>query len=256
MAFFSLQTLRKYNPCFPVRVYFIKDNRRDSRNLKNLKYKINYVSQQKFFNFCDKQDIEIVEYQNLDLKEETGYFSAQRIVFADCLEEKVLLLDSDTFIFGDVAELFDIYKSYDFVATPNTWGRHKNIFYKGVEFKPVNSGVVLWNNWNFKKYGENVYDYCIGLKKKIHPMGEFIYAESPNGGGREELAASLFVIDNNLKYAYFKSEHVQTEEYLSKTRIFHTLTPRWHHYFSTFKKYLPKDKINLRLIPGKNYVEF
>jgi len=257
MAFYSLQMLRKHNQTIPVRIYFIKDNCRDSRkvgNLKDVKKRIGYISQKKFFDFCDKQNIEVVIYDDLDLKEETGYFSAQRVVFADCLKEKVLLMDADTFIFGDVGVFFEIYKDYDFVATKNSYGELKSVAINGRDVLPFNSGVVLWNNGWFHKYGEKVYDYCIGLKNKTHPMGEFVHSVSVECGGREEFACSLFVIDNDLKFTYFDASHVQKEKYQGPTKVFHTLTGRWPHFYLRFKDKLPKKSpLGLILISGRNY---
>lgn len=255
MAFYSLNTLRKYNPDISVRIYFVKDNCRDSRkvgNINEIGKRIGWIGQKKFFDFCEKNNIEVIFYNDLDLKEEKGYFSAQRIVFADCLEENVLLMDSDTFIFGDISCFFDIYKNYDFVATINDYGQYKDVTMNGVTFRPFNSGVVLWNNGWFKKYGEQIYDYCIGLKNKTHPLGEFCYSVSKECGGREEFACSLFVTDNKLKFTYFDDLHVQRRNLKGNTRVLHTLTETWPNRYLFFqeelRKYLKKSILPFRVL--------
>jgi len=234
MASYSLRTLRQHNPTLPVTIYFVEDNCRDSRGITNkdtLDRHIRLVEKQEFFELCKSLNIELKIYHDLDLKEEKGYFSAQRIVFAECPHERVILIDSDTFIFGDITCLFDIYKDVDFAATTNTFGDHYPTNWKNKSIRSFNSGVVLFNNHLLRKYGEEVYDYCLSLKKKIHPMGEWIHQVSQNATGREELAFTLFALDHELDYVYFDSAHVEKEFYRGPTKIFHTLSHNWLNFF-------------------------
>lgn len=239
MASYSLRTLRQHNPTLPVLVYFIEDNCRDSRgitNKENLARQIRLVSKQELFALFKELNIEFKVYQDLNLKEEKGYFSAQRIVFADCPFERVILIDSDTFIFDDITCLFDIYKDCDFAATTNTFGDHYHTNWKNKSVRSFNSGVVLFNNHLLRQYGEVVYDYCLSLKKKTHPLGEWIYKVSQNASGREELAFTLFALDRELNYMYFDPAHVEKEFYRGPTKIFHTLSHNWLTFF--YNQYL------------------
>jgi hypothetical protein len=240
MASYSFRTLREHNPNLPVLVCFIEDNCRDSRgitNKENLAKKIKLIDKQELFKLCKELNIEIKTYHDLDLKEEKGYFSAQRIVFSDCLFERAILIDADTFIFEDITCLFDIYKDCDFAATTNTFGDHYHTNWKNKSVRSFNSGVVLFNNYLLKRYGDVVYYYCLSLKKKIHPMGEWIYKVSQNASGREELSFTLFALDNDLNYVYFDSSHVEKEFYRGPTKIFHTLSHNWLNFvYNTYMK--------------------
>ena len=234
MACFSLKTLRQYNPTLPVTIYFVEDNRRDSRTTNDpqaLLRAIKMVTKEELFSLCKSLNVNLQIYKDLDLKEETGYFSMQRIVFRDCLHPTVLLLDADTFIFGDVTPLFEIYKDVDFASTTNTYGDHYFTEWNGKSVRSFNSGVVIFNNQNLKKYADVVYDYCLSLKKKIHPLSQWLWSVSQEATGREELAFTLFALDNNLKYAYFDPSHVQKENWKSPTKIYHTLTHNWLDFY-------------------------
>ena len=234
MACFSLKTLRQHNPTLPVTIYFVEDNRRDSRTANDpqaLLRAIKMVTKEELFSLCKSLNVNLQIYKNLDLKEETGYFSMHRIVFRDCLYSTVLLLDADTFVFGDVTPLFEIYKDVDFASTTNTYGDHYFTKWNGKSVRSFNSGVVIFNNQNLKKYADVVYDYCLSLKKKTHPLSEWLWSVSPMATGREELAFTLFALDNNLKYAYFDPSHVQKENWKSPTKIYHTLTHNWLDFY-------------------------
>lgn len=245
MASYSLKTLREHNPNLPVLIYFVEDQCRDSRGIlhkENLHQKVKLLDKNEFFQFCRKLNIDVKVYSDLDLKEEKGYFSAHRVVFAECPFERVLLIDADTFIFDDVTCLFDIYKDCDFAATTNTFGDHFPTQWKNQSIRSFNSGVVLFNNHLMKKYGEVVYDYCLSLKKKVHPLGEWIYKVSQKATGREELAFTLFALDYDLKYVYFDPKHVNKEFFRPPVKIFHTLSHNWLTYF--YNQYLKMNSSN------------
>lgn len=234
MASYSLKTLREYNPTLPVLIYFIEDKCRDSRGITDkdfLARRVQLINKKEFLQLCEKFNVEVKVYSDLDLKEEKGYFSAQRIVFAECPFERVILIDADTFIYDDITCLFDIYKDCDFAATTNTFGDHYYTKWKNQSVRSFNSGVVLFNNHLLCKYGELVYDYCLSLKKKVHPLGEWIYQVSQQASGREELAFTLFALDYDLKYVYFDPKHVDKEFFRPPTKIFHTLSHNWLSHF-------------------------
>lgn len=234
MASVSFKSLRQHNPNLPVTVYFVEDNRRDSRPTTDpqaLQRAIQMVTNEELFSLCKSLNIEMIIYKDLDLKEEKGYFSMQRLVFRDCLYPTVLLLDADTFIFGDVTPLFEIYKDVDFASTTNTYGDHYFTEWNSKSVRSFNSGVVVFNNQNLKKYADVIYDYCLSIKNKTHPLGEWLWSLSPLATGREELAFTLFALDNNLKYAYFDTAHVQKENWTGPTKIYHTLTHNWLNFY-------------------------
>jgi len=243
MALTSLSSLRRYNPELKTTVIFVEDNCRDNRDISISG--IRPEKKENFFAFCKENKIEVDIYQNVDLKEENGYYSAQRMLFKNYKSEKILLLDADTIIFEEISSLFDKYKNKDIVATTNTFGDYYNLNWNEKEIKPLNSGVVIFNNGLLSIYGEKLLEYTIALKNKSHPLSEWLYSVSPEANGREELAFSLFVLDNNLNYEYFEKSEVQKEFLISNTKIFHTLTPNWANFISKNK---PKKKLKPKFV--------
>lgn len=234
----SLQMLRKYNPTVPVRILFVEDGRRDSRKGVDAilapvpEALLPIRTQEAFFSLCDKLNIEVWRRPVPDLRGEEGYPSAQRCLIQECPEPTILLLDADTFIWGDVEPLFDAYPGLDFVASPNNYGDIGPLRIGEVDVRPFNSGVVLWQNGWAKAWSSQVIDYCLKLKHRQHPMSEWLWSVSTaDCGGREEFACTLFVVENNLRYAYFQPEHCQTNQWKQTTLIFHPTSPEWPRYF-------------------------
>lgn len=255
MLSFSILMLRKHNPNLKVVVYFIKDGKTDSRKisleeisfrLKNLPF--DYDS---FSLFCQENNIELRE--RFPIKESNSYYSLHRLVLEEVREETVLLLDGDTFIFGNIENLPQEYEGLDYVATPNTWGMHYPVPGLDVDFKSFNSGVVLCQNGIFSRWMGSIGQYCRDLYDGSHPLSKWLWSVSKDCAGREELSASLFVLDNKLKYDYFKAEHVQMGELKNNTLILHTLSPSWVSlYKQCFGSENKKPKLKLILKNNTN----
>lgn len=257
MLSFSLKMLRQHNPNASVVVYYIKDGKRDSRKVpifdilritNPLNLPNNYDS---FAKFCEELNVEVrVRVANEFVNEEESHFSLHRLHLREIEEETILLLDGDTFIFGNFEEFPKIYNGFDFVATTNYWGSFNSVPGLDPNFKSFNSGVVLCQNGTFKKWMDNIQYYCNKLYNHDHPQSDWLWSESRECAGREELAASLFVLDNNLKYRYFEDHHVQTGSHcvVSDTDpcVLHTLTPYWTLFY---KKRFRKPKRMLLFKP-------
>lgn len=244
MCKYSLSSLRKHNPKIPVTIIFVEDNCRDNRGI-NLA-KIKSESKDSFFEFCKEQNIKIDVYKDLDLKEENGYYSAQRVLFKEYKQERILLLDADTIIYDEIDSIFEKYKKVDIAATTNTFGDHHLMKWNEKSIRALNSGVVVWNNGLFSKYGEKVINYTTSLKKRTHPMGDWLYRFSAEAEGREELAFNLFILDNYLDFCYFDKEDVQKENLVGSTKIFHTLTPNWLKFVGSKTKNYIKPKLIIK----------
>lgn len=237
MLSFSLKMLRKHNPNIKIVVYYVQDGKRDSRNIQFLeasraasralnKLPNDYVS---LSELCEELNVELRVRQP---KQEEAYYSLHRLLLAEIEEDTVFLLDSDTFIFDCIEDFPEIYFGFDFVATPNLWGMVNTV--PGLDnFKTFNSGVVLCQNKSFHRWMSQLGDYCRSLYDGSHPRSEWLWkVSSYDCTGREEFAASLFVLDNGLKYRYFEDQHVQMGRFDGNTRILHTLSPNWHLLYS------------------------
>jgi hypothetical protein len=246
MALTSLSSLRKYNPELKTTIIFVEDNCRDSRDISISG--IRPLKKELFFNYCQENNIKIDIYKNVDLKEENGYYSAQRVLFANYKNETILLLDADTIIYDNISYLFEKYKHKDIVATTNTFGDHFNLIWDNKEIKPLNSGVVIFNKGLLSAYGERILEYTTSLKNKTHPLSEWLYSVSPEANGREELAFNLFILENDLNYEYFEKSDVQKEVLIDQAKIFHTLTPNWINFMNGIK---PKKKLTTKFIKNR-----
>ena len=242
MISISLKTLRAYNPNLKVIVYFVKDSKKDSRKIslnsivscfKSYDIPLNFDT---FSSLCEKLNIEL-RIRNSNLNQQ--YYSLHRLFFKEIKEEKVLLIDSDTFIFENIEHFSESYKDFDFVATPNEYGLHHSIPGFPEKFKSFNSGVVFCQSGIFQKWICSIEKYCSDLYDGKHKLSKWLWSVSPNCEGREELSASLFVNDNNVKYGYFAEKHVQMGNFSSKTAILHTLTP---NYLSFLNKFFIRNK--------------
>ena len=235
MLSLSLKQLRQYNPNVSVVVYYVQDGRRDTRQIGT--QKIRQATQHlpgdyhSFVELCKELDVEI-RVRKPPQKE--SYFSLHRILLQEVEDQTVLLLDGDTFFYGNIEQFPEIYSGFDFVATPNNWGMVNPVPGLDPNFKSFNSGVVLCQNGTLKRWADTIGDYCDRLKNREHPLSEWLWSVSENCAGREELAASLFILDHGLKYTYFEDQHVQMGQHIGETLILHTLTPNWLEFYNKY----------------------
>jgi len=237
VAWFSLFTLRKYNPDIQVEILYICDNKRENRflgRLERLDLGVPWFNRDLFFRECKKFNVSLNVIQNLDMGEEEGFHSAQRQAFQYVKGQEILLIDADTFIFSDISVLFKELKYNDIVIDQNEWGSSGYRFpFLGKQHSPFNSGVVLFGQGLLQEYGAKVYDLCLAVKHETHPVGVWLgeYEENQNvlipKLSREEFALTIFILENNLKYRLFRSDEVQTSKYRCRTRIYHTTTQYW-----------------------------
>lgn len=232
----SLKMFRQHNPNVDVVVYYIKDGCRDTRGieLNKMRFATRHLPNdyESFINLCKDLNVEV----RVRLPPEESYFSLHRLLLQEINEEIVLLLDGDTFFYGNIEKFPDLYSGYDFVATPNSWGLMNRVPGWDNKFKTFNSGVVLCQHGTFNKWMSELGEYCRRLKDGDHPLSEWLWSVSPECIGREEFSASLFVMDNNLKYRYFEDQHVQMGKHVGDTLILHTLTPNWLQFFNKKKR--------------------
>lgn len=231
MTAYSLSSLRKYSDA-PVSVFLIHDNKQSSKKKADTVFsriKTPLVHDvDSFLNYCKQLNVNVLEKPIPSLRGEENYWAAHRWYFRELKVDSFLLLDADTVLFDDVKKIFNFYSNYDMVADVNNWGKYNKVN----NVVPFNSGVMIFNSGWHQKWAEKVPQYCYDLYNKIHPMAEWFWGVSTKDcSGREELAATLFALDNNLNYGYFLPEHVQTERKNNDCIIFHTLSQNWIKLF-------------------------
>jgi len=96
----SIEMIRRYNREVPIRVFFVA-------------YAVYPRPEHEFDAFCSRNAVEMLRRPPLD---KGDYFQENKAWLGDCTESMILLLDSDTFIFGDVERVFDKYDQYDVSA--------------------------------------------------------------------------------------------------------------------------------------------
>lgn len=256
----SVTSLRKHNHDIPIDIVFVSDGNRDSRDVGGITMSLGGVPRMHSLelpSFCKSMGLNLVDVGAPDLGEENGYASAQRVCLNHCSTEKTLLLDADTFVFGDVAGLFGSLDGCHFVADKNTFGERGTLDYGGRTIRPFNSGVVLWGDGLLREYAASVGGLCHSLKNGSHALSGWLRQRSSTDPpqGREELACSIFVLDRGLRFRYFQKQFVQTENFLGGCVVYHTLTQNWPQSYFRFRSVLePKESrvmIGRRVVPAK-----
>ena len=243
MAYFSLYTLRKYNPDIPIEILLVLDNQKENRfigKLQEFDFGIDLPDVNSFIKYCEKYKVNFTVINDLDMKEESGYHPLQRMAFTRVAEDQILLLDADTFIFDDVSPFFQALKYHDLVADITDWGRwNKFLKYEDKLMNPFNSGVVLFQKGLLQEYGKQVYDISMKLKSEDHPYGRWLFElenkENSSGKlGREEIAFAFFVYNNKINFRLSTFREIQTNNRLYNTLIHHTQTQNYIRYWKMY----------------------
>lgn len=260
----SIRLLRKYNPDLPVTLFYIEDGGADNYlpSLQLVQYisadnakKYLKIEEQEIFDLCKELNVDLRRVAP-PLRELNGFNSTHRIYLRDVKDESVLLLDSDTFVYGNLDSFFE--KKVDFVAdymqsyypavegqqarTEKTfwvfnYERNKNPDDPvKIRMAPFNSGVVIFNNGTATQYGQQILNYCNRLLLKKHPMSEVMYSHREDARNREECACTLFVLENNLSWEYFDKPEVQTCKLEFPVKVFHTTNSAWPYFFDALAK--------------------
>jgi len=255
----SLLSLRHHSPSIPIDIYLIRDNCSNSRDIGSLPTTIASapkVTTNMMSGMCASLGANLIDLGNFDFGSESGYAYAHRAAFAFAPNDKTLLMDADTFVFRDLSPMFDLLNGIDFIADKNMFGERTLLEYRGKQIRPFNSGVVLWGEGLLREYGKSVHSLCCDLRDGKHSLSDWLYKNSSTNPplGREELACSIFVIDQGLRYRYFAKSEVQTENYLGGCAIYHTLTHNWPNSYFRFRgieQYFYKKNIKRLVISSK-----
>lgn len=225
----SIFMLRQYNKTIPVKIYFINDDNKTTHPIvKDVEY--GTFSKKAMLEIAEKLNVQIKEvlpFDNTGLRAELkNYFFCNRSHFTT-EEDSVLHIDGDTFIYGDVEELFDKYKDFDAVVPESK-------FYIQAEFSckknfnrdasPFNAAVILFNNQLCRKWANEIIPY---MSKTLD--SEWFGNKHPI----EEIATNWWVCDNAKNIGYFKDSECYPILLMSdlfipqKSTIVHTYVKQW-----------------------------
>ena len=251
MAINSFKMLRQHNQDIPIKLFFIEGFSTDTAECGC------YVSKEDFFEECANLSVEVVVKEWRDTPGEESYFPINKTYLAQLEDDRVLFIDVDTFIFGDVATLFDKYSDVDVAACKNRWvkrgGWSNSLLTSTRDVAPFNSGIMLFNNGfhkgRFEQWGETVRD----IREGDSALTEWL---TSNGRiwNREEMALSVMIANSDASYAYFDRKDAynilwpKDIEELDKSLIAHTYTENWKTAYNIVRGNTTKKKFRPKLI--------
>lgn len=215
MTEIAISMIRNFNQEIKIRLFFCSE------------------PEDRIASFCRSRCVDLKYRSYLD----RSYFFYNRKYLAECHESSVLHMDSDVFIFGDVNNLFEKYKNFEFVACPNdwVWSFGWNSDYISELNTPFNGGVTLFNQHLAKKWGHSIIDKIELLSdRKTYPdLSNWLWDDQRKGYNKEEFALSLFIAEGGFSYKYFdyKDCRVMRWEHdvhdMSYSTIFHCYNHNW-----------------------------
>ena len=252
----SVRMLRLHNPDMKIILYYVLDSNSDSWSESNSLYGQIDSDNAKRYMLLNRLEIEELSAKmgvevrvRMLMHRSQNYAPIQRSLLYDLEFTDVLLLDVDTFFFGDISRVFSFLPDKDFIACPmvginkgeNSIEKHKMMFtYRRQDsvvkevVKPFNSGVVLWRRSLLSEYARYVLGCCNELLHKKHPMSDMMYALREDARSREEIACNLFVLENGLSASMFDPNDVAIAEYRENLCILHSSSAGFPYFFSKF----------------------
>jgi hypothetical protein len=241
MASNSLKMLRE-NSDIHVRVFLFEQDWPDEAE-NGL-----YLSKNQFLANCDSLNVEVVRKETDVRRDE--FFLINKSCIAECEEDSVLFLDVDTFVFGDVAELFSLYGDVDFAACENRWVEwNQNEF-----FTAFNGGVQFFNNGLHREILGNLPQTCQQLAVGDSKLSLFLREENCLWNV-EEFAISKMIEERGVKWRFFSDQEAKNAYSLtdvdvpSAHMVFHPYTVNWKRVYNSLKK---KNKFAPRFL-GKSH---
>lgn len=207
MAANSIAMLRRFNKDVPITVLLIEQH-----EIAGAEFGC-YLAADEFLRICDQHSVAIVRKKNLAI----DYFQVNKSHVFE-MQSPLLFLDVDTFIFGDVAQILERYKT-DIAACQNLWAVNRGI----------NGGVLLLNNnWQ--------------LGKGIMWREEIASLDCQIGHVRDELALSNLVVKTGATLEFFEKSHVhiplwpQELEECRNSIVFHSYAQNWKAVFNSLRR--------------------
>lgn len=248
MALNSLKMLRQHSN-LPVHLTFIPGCQHSQAECGC------FCSTEEFFQECANLGVTIDVQPYRQVSGEENYFPINKTYLSQLDAERVLFVDVDTFIFGDVASLFDKYSDVDVCACRNRWVVGKRFDNRFLTTKrdvaPFNSGIMLFNNgWHhrrFDQWGNLVRELREGnseLSRWMHEQGCI--------WNREEMAISQMIADSEATYRYFDEVDAYNVfwpkdlEEVSEHLVAHVYTENWKKVYNKLRGTTTDKKIRAR----------
>jgi hypothetical protein len=266
LAWFSMASLRHYNPDIPVDMLLVRDGGRDSRDVAGRERLWLGIPDMDLEQFAHEASTRFGAFPTLvadyEPGVEAGFPPAQRKEFSRVEGEEVLFLDADTFVLGELGPLFS--SPHDVMADRNTWTSFSGTDLDGT--KSFNSGVVLFKKGLHREYGDSLHRLLARTRDDGTRDGRWMreaeryWSERGYSGvrtGREELAFCLWATERDS--GQFGDREVQTINYRHPTRVFHTMTPYWLQNWPRFfdgRRFKPPRRMGRILLPpGRSKTE-
>lgn len=232
MALTSITMLRQYNKEIKVRIFVIGANKPTLMD-----------------ELAEPLHVEVLHRPAASAAKDQNYFCLNRCYLGECHESSVLYIDGDTFIFGDVASLFDRYKDVDFAAAEDRYiistqdwsveDYQESCKILSIEEPPVfNGGLTLWNNGSIKKWTEDLTDMCNKLQNKDLPISKWLFGEQRQCYHRETFSICFAVAKNCMTYNIMDRHDVVNlfswpDFHAFKKRdfiVYHSFTQNWERF--------------------------
>lgn len=252
----SLRTLRRSNPDVPVVLVYVRDGNADSWNKgaesmrsaldQSLVSRYMVGGERSIMDLCSRHSVRVELVDRLPYATQ-NFVSIQRCMLARLDIAEALLLDVDTFVFGQLAKIFEDVPGCDVAASPMVGVSDGGVVSQDVMFsymrggrlvksmvRPANSGVVLFRSGTLMEYGSVVKPYCDLLLGKKHPMSHMMYSMRPDGRSREEFAFNVFLLERLKKVRLFSKSDVCTYDYEQGCLVFHSSSSVYPSHFAAF----------------------
>jgi hypothetical protein len=165
-------------------------------------------------------NVEILQFPDLN----PNYFITNKVHLAQIDYPEILFLDSDTFFFCDVNQIFDLYTA-DFAACQTLW----TVDLGFTDFVTFNSGAILFRNKTNKTIYTNM-EHQINNLSTLHPDIYTFLTEKYSLWTQEELLLSKLVHQQGIPYQLFARNHVRIMDeekdlrFMKDSLIFHSYT--------------------------------
>jgi hypothetical protein len=162
----SVLMLRKHNRTVPVKIYFLRDGSRATDGRMLSLNSLEQFSIKSFLEVCKQLNVIVEEVAPVDTKnmrpELKNYFFVNRVHFSNSCEDSVLHIDGDTFINGDVEEIFEKHRECDMAVPASAWLKQQGVSGLscfGRDIPPFNAAVMLFNKNLCKKWASEILCY-------------------------------------------------------------------------------------------------
>lgn len=239
MALVSITMLRAVSR-LPIRVHLVLDGAADSMPRPN-EPAFATVPRDIFEASAASLGVDVVHKPVIRRPDGSAYFYLNKIHHADNPEPATLVMDADTFVFRDLAPLFETYADADLVACPNAWLERTDYPRACLPFIPYNAGVTLMRRPALLSWADRLRSLDEPFSDVMKPLADW-EAETFGGNLREEISLSVHAHEQQFAHRAFAVRdcllRANAHDVLRApmTAIFHSLTPFWADVYDRYLK--------------------